>query len=104
MEAYVLLLNVNGMYMAEVGRTLNMTEYQVRTVLLYYMEMAIAAQDITGVERLTIDETSKARGHDYITVVADADGRRVIEIQPGRTKESVAAAAASMEARGCSPL
>lgn len=74
MEAYVLFLNVNGKSMAEVERTLKMTEYQVKTVLLYYMEMAIAAQDIKGVERLAIDETSKARGHDYITLVADADG------------------------------
>lgn len=44
---------------------------------------AVAGQDIKGERRLAIDETSKAKGQDYITVVADADQRREIEIRVG---------------------
>ena len=37
----------------------------------------MARMDLGRVSRVAIDETAARRGHDYITLVVDIDGRRV---------------------------
>lgn len=50
---------------------------------------------------LAIDETSRARGHDYITLVPDAVERRVLAVAEGRGTETVGALADELTSRGC---
>jgi hypothetical protein len=38
----------------------------------------------------TIDETSSRRGHSYLTLVADADARRVVFVSKGRRADNIA--------------
>ena len=42
------------------------------------------------VRHLGLDEKSFGRGQDYVSVMVDIDGRRVLEVSPGRTAESAA--------------
>ncbi|OMO15505.1 transposase, partial [Xanthomonas oryzae] len=52
---------------------------------------------------LAIDETSRARGHDYVTLAADAQARRVIFVTEGRDAKAVKALAADLASHGCPP-
>jgi transposase len=56
-----------------------------------------------NVRALAIDETSRARGHDYITLAADADERRVLAVVEGRDAKAVAAIADELVEHGCPP-
>lgn len=100
MEAYVYMLVANGMTFAEAGRVSGVTAYQAKAIVVTYTEAAIEEQDLSKVTSLAIDETSISRGHEYITVAADAVERRVIDIQHGRASTTMEAVAATIEARG----
>jgi transposase len=101
MEALVLTLASNGMTFSEVSRVLQLSVYQVQQVVLHDTEQAMEDQDVSTVGRIAVDETSIARGHAYMTVVADVDRRRVIDIEVGRGQEAIGAAVGSLQARGC---
>ena len=45
--------------------------------------------DFSDVKALAIDETSRARGHDYITLAADALERRVLFVTEGRDAKTI---------------
>jgi hypothetical protein len=59
--------------------------------------------DFSGVTALAIGETSRARGHDYVTLAADAVARRVLFVTEGRDAQAIAALACDLDAHGCSP-
>ncbi|MBK7250517.1 MAG: transposase [Gammaproteobacteria bacterium] len=50
---------------------------------------------------LAIDETSKARGHDYISLAADASDRCVVAVAEGHGADSIAQLTAELQGRGC---
>jgi transposase len=66
-----------------------------------YVELALAQADFSKVRELAIDETSRARGHDYITLAADAVERRVLAVAEGRSAETVQTLAGELAERGC---
>src|SRR2546425_11197902 len=61
------------------------------------------AADFSQVKALAIDETSRARGHDYITLAADAVQRRVLFVTEGRDAKTLERLAADLDAHGCAP-
>ena len=73
------------------------------TICERYVEWALAQADFSAVRELAIDETSRARGHDYITLAADAVERRVLAVAEGRSVETIEALAGELEDRGCAP-
>ena len=52
---------------------------------------------------LAIDETSRARGHDYVTLAADAAQRRVLFVTEGRDAKTIERLAEDLDAHGCPP-
>ena len=68
-----------------------------------YVELGLEQADFSEVTRLAADETSKAKGHDYITLVADADERRVLFVTEGRDADTIKAFAADFTAHGGDP-
>ena len=59
-------------------------------------------QDLSKVSKMALDETSKRRGHQYVTIAIDALEHRVIDVEDGRTKQAVAAVKARLERQGSS--
>jgi transposase len=47
-------------------------------IVQHHVNAARDQLDATGVTRVGMDETSAAKGQDYISIVADLDARRVI--------------------------
>ena len=64
------------------------------------MNHAVEALDLSDVTKLAIDETSRKRGHDYVTVTIDAMKRRVFDVQDGRKKEAVTSMRKKLERHG----
>ena len=54
-----------------------------------YVEVACDLADHLGVTALAIDETSRAGGHVYVTLAADADARRVVFATEGGDAKTI---------------
>lgn len=101
-EALVLML-APQMPFAAVARIVGISAYRVHAICRRYVSLTLQAADFSDVTALAIDETSRAKGHDYITLAADAIKRKVLAVAEGREARSVAAIAADLAARGCPP-
>ena len=101
-EALVLML-CQQMTFAAAARLVGESRHRVAAICERYVELALAQADFSAVHELAIDETSRARGHDYITLAADARERRVLAVAEGRSAETVAALAGELNAHGCTP-
>jgi transposase len=71
--------------------------------LEYHVKKARETVSMAGVEQIGLDETSAKKGHEYITVVHDLPGKRLLFVTPGRTNETVAAFKADFSAHGGNP-
>ena len=63
--------------------------HRVLAVCEKYVEMACVLADHSDVTALAIDETSRARGHSYVTLAADAYARRVLFVTEGRDAKTI---------------
>lgn len=99
-EALVLLL-CQQMTFAAAARLVGVSRHRVAALCERYVELALAQTDLSAVRELAIDETSRARGHDYITLVADATERRVIAVAEGRGADSIAQLTTELQSRHC---
>ncbi len=91
------------MTFAAVSRLVGLSWHQVVAICKRYVELGLEQADFSEVARLAADETSKARGHDYITLVADADQRRVLFVAEGKDADTIKDFAADFTAHGGDP-
>jgi transposase len=99
-EALVLML-CQQMSFAAAARLVGESRHRVAAICERYVELALAQADCSEVCELAIDETSRARGHDYITLAADAKERRVLAVAEGRSVETIGALVEELQGRGC---
>ena len=66
-----------------------------------YVEMACAVAEHSDVTALAIEETSRARGHSYVTLAADSDARPVLFVTEGRDANTIKELAFFVEEHGC---
>ena len=101
-EALVLIL-ARQMPFAAVARIVGESPHRVLAVCHKYVEMACGLADYSEVTALAIDETSRARGHDYVTLAADANERRVVFVTEGRDAKTIEQLAGYLDEHGCAP-
>lgn len=101
-EAFILML-ARQMPFAAVARIVGESPHRVLAVCQKYVEMACGLADYSDVTALAIDETSRARGHSYVTLAADADARRVLFVTEGRDAKTIEQLAEYLGDHGCSP-
>lgn len=99
-EAFILMLS-GQMPFAAVSRIVGESPHRVLAVCEKYVEMACALADHSDVTALAIDETSRARGHSYVTLAADADARRVLFVTEGRDAKTIKELASYLDEHGC---
>lgn len=102
-EALILML-AQQMPFAAVGRIVGESEYRVLALCRRYVHIAGGLADYSAVTSLAIDETSRARGHQYVTIAADAEARRVVFVGEGRGAQVVAELAEHMDWHGSPPV
>jgi transposase len=78
---------------------LKITDKRLWRVVFHYVGAAVARMDLSAVKRVCIDETAAKRGQDYITLVVDIDGRRVVFVADGRSADTVRQFADHLEDR-----
>lgn len=101
-EALVLAL-CREMPFAAVARLVGASWHRVAAIAGHYVDQALAQADFSAVHELAIDETSRARGHDYITIAADPDRRAVLFVTETREAEAIARLAEDLRAHGGDP-
>jgi transposase len=101
-EALILML-AQQMPFRAVGRIVGESEYRVLAVCRRYVHIAGGLADYSAVTSLAMDETSRARGQQYVTIAADADERRVVFVGEGRGAKVVGELAEHLDEHGCAP-
>jgi transposase len=99
-EAFILMLS-GQMPFAAVSRIVGESPYRVLAVCEKYVEMACGLADHSQVTALAIDETSRAKGHSYVTLAADAEARRVLFVTEGRDAKTIKELASYLDEHGC---
>lgn len=101
-EAFILML-AQQMPFAAVARLVGESAHRVMAVCERYVHIALGLADFSDVRALAIDETSRTRGHDYVTLAADAVKRRVLFVTEGRDAKTIKELAAYLADHGCPP-
>lgn len=101
-EALIITL-CREMPFAAVARLVNLSWHRVSAICGRYVDLALDRADFSEVKRLAADETSRAKGHDYVSLFADADERRVIFVAEGRSADTVEAFAEDLAVHGGNP-
>ncbi len=101
-EALVLCL-CREMPFAAVARLVGESWHRVAAIAERYVDLALADADFSTVRELAIDETAKARGHDYVTIAADTERRAVIFVTESREAAAIARLAEDLAAHRGNP-
>lgn len=89
-EALVMTL-VQAMPVNAAARIVNEHDTRLWRIIHHYVDTARAAADHSTVRRIGVDETAATRGHNYVTLFADLDQRRVLFATPGKDAETMQA-------------
>ncbi|MGH3951393.1 MAG: helix-turn-helix domain-containing protein, partial [Pseudonocardiaceae bacterium] len=87
-EALVLTF-AKAMPMARVAASVREHDTRVWRIVEHHVHGARAGEDFSSVRRVGMDETSAARGQDYISLFADLDAGRVLFATEGRDAATV---------------
>lgn len=99
-EAYVMALIESEMPVNKIGYLINENAHRLWTVFNYWIGRAYSADQPKLPKKLGLDETSKKKGHDYVTLAVDLDERRVLHVTEGKDKNAVKAVKTYLTSKG----
>lgn len=82
-EYHVLSLMVD-MPVAAVARKVGEHDTRLWRVFKYYVDKAVERIDVSKLKSVAMDETSRTRGHKYVTLFVDTDTKQVIFVTTGK--------------------
>ena len=88
---------------AQAANLLRVAGKRLWTRIDHYIKAARSRDDMSGVRKVGVDETSVKKGHEYITVVHDLDAKRLLFACPGRDHKTVEAFVQDLTAHGGNP-
>jgi len=95
-EALILELCRN-MPVATVGKIIHESDDKLWRILGKYIDESREQSDYSIVSKVGIDETSRAKGHDYVSLFVDLEEKRTLFITEGKGSETVTAFARDLE-------
>ena len=98
-EGYAMLI-LADMPILKTSKLLRCNEKSLVRIMRYWVGKAVDEDDLNGVTALSIDETSFKRGQSYVTVIVDANARRVIDVEQGRSDQTVIDFSYKLEEKG----
>lgn len=101
-EALVLAM-CQQMTFASVARMVGESWHRVHAICSRYVELAVTAADLSELKAVAIDETSYRRGHNDLTLVADAEERKVVFVTEGRDAMTIGRFAEHLTAHKANP-
>lgn len=85
----IVMSMAKSMPVQNIARLIGEHDTRVWRVIQHYVDKAVDEKDLSEVRQIAIDETSARRGHDYVTLFADAVRRRVIHVADGKSGETI---------------
>lgn len=82
-----------------VCRIIGESDTKIWRLLEEYVSSALASQDCSGITAVGMDETSRTKGHNYVSLFVDMIQRRTVHVAEGKDHETVADFVVSLEAR-----
>jgi transposase len=101
-EALVLAM-AQQMTFAAVAKLVGLSWHRVHAICSRYVDLAVAEADRSTVTAVAIDETSCRRGHNYLTIAADAEQRRVVFVTEGKDAQAITRFAEYLTAHKATP-
>ena len=98
-EGYAMLM-LADMPILKASKLLRCNEKSLTRILRYWVEKAVSEDELKDVRSIAADETSFKRGQSYVTVVVDAQRRRVIDVEDGRSAQQIIDFSYKLEEKG----
>ncbi len=89
-ESFAMTL-VREMPVNKVSQIIKVDDNKLWRMMQYYTEAARKQEDYSKVTKIGVDETSKAKGHDYVSLFVDLGKRRTIFVAEGKGSETMTA-------------
>lgn len=99
-EKNVIDLVSGGMGVSSTGTHYGVDSRVIFRIISRHTSIALATQNLEDVKELSVDETSKKKGHNYLTIMCDRQAKKVVGIGVGKDKEAYYNALIGMEIRG----
>lgn len=99
-EAQVLVMAMSGMTVRAVSPQVRESDSRIWAMLGRAVAEAREGADYSGAARVGIDDTARARGQRYISVMADVDGGRVVAVTEGGDRGAPGRLCDQLEERG----
>lgn len=99
-EAFAFGLVEAGLSYTSAGSQVDADSRVVFRIVKSYVDEALEQQTLEQVNDASIDETSFAKGHKYVTILTDSERKKVVGIGKGKDGEAVQTAINEMEKRG----
>lgn len=88
-EGFVMMLIESEMPLNKIGVLLGENAHRLWTIFNYWIKHARLADKPGEITKLGFDETSRKKGHEYVTLGVDLDERKVIHVAEGKGKNSI---------------
>lgn len=88
-EAFSMLLIENEMPVKKASGILNVYPQRVWNIFSYWVSKAHKDDQIGKLKKVGFDETSRKKGHNYVTTCVDLDKRRVVYAVPGKDAQTI---------------
>jgi transposase len=88
-EALAMALIEKEMPVNKVGHLLKENPHRIWTIFNHWIKLAYQADDPSSVTQLGFDETSRRKGHKYVTVAVDLEERRVLHVVEGKDAKTI---------------
>ncbi len=82
---------VREMPVNKVSQIIKVDDNKLWRMMEYYNEAARHQADYSKVTQLGVDETSRAKGHDYVSLFVDLSARRTVFVTEGKGAETISA-------------
>jgi transposase len=77
------------MPVCKVAETLSVTQPRVWRVFNYWIKRVFSGDDLSEVKQVGVDETSRRKGHNYITQFVDLDKSRTVFVTEGKNAATI---------------
>jgi len=99
-EALSMALIENEMPVNKASGLLGEYPQRIWNIFNYWISIAYNQDEQSSVTRIGIDETSVRKGHNYVTVMADIDQRRVLHVTPGKDQQTISRIKDHLQSKG----
>jgi transposase len=102
MEALMVFF-AQTMQISQISEKFNIRDKRIWRVIDYHVKEAIKKADYSEIKSIGVDETSRRKGHEYITVFADINTGRIIHICEGKDASTIESFSKSLRCHNGAP-